>query len=76
MRIEKSALIAIIVIIIAKKDFFSYLSSSIVGGFKKSVFGLFGLACIIYAFITKLRLSYTVYMLITWLAVASTCSAN
>ncbi len=43
----------------------------LVGG-AELVFGLFGLICIIYAFITKLRPSYTIYMLLTWLAVAST----
>ena len=43
----------------------------LVGG-AELVFGLFGLACIIYAFITRLRPSYIIYMLLTWLAVAST----
>jgi Gpi18-like mannosyltransferase len=43
----------------------------LVGG-AELVFGLFGLAGIIYAIITKLRPSYTIYMLLTWLAVAST----
>ena len=41
-------------------------------GVAEVVFGLFGLLCIIYAFIIKLRPSYTIYMLLTWLAVAST----
>ncbi|RLG35246.1 hypothetical protein DRN97_00335 [Methanosarcinales archaeon] len=43
----------------------------LVGG-AELVFGLFGLVCIIYAVVTKLRPSYTIYMLLTWLAVAST----
>jgi hypothetical protein len=36
------------------------------------VFGLVGIFCIAYAFVIKLRPSYTVYMLLTWLVVAST----
>ncbi len=43
----------------------------IIGG-AELVFGLFGLACITYAVITKLRPSYIIYMLLTWLTVAST----
>ncbi len=43
----------------------------LVGG-AELVFGLFGFASIIYAFITKLRHSYIIYMLLTWLVVAST----
>jgi hypothetical protein len=43
----------------------------LVGG-AELVFGLFGLFCILYAFVTKLRLSYSIYMLLTWLTVAST----
>jgi Gpi18-like mannosyltransferase len=41
-------------------------------GVAEVLFGLFGLFCISYAFIIKLRPSYTIYMLLTWLAVAST----
>jgi len=41
-------------------------------GAAEVVFGLFGLGCIIYALITKFRFSYTIYMLLTWLTVAST----
>ncbi len=44
---------------------------ALVGG-AEVVFGLFSLGCIIYAYIKKFRLSYTIYMLLTWLAVAST----
>lgn len=43
----------------------------LVGG-AELVFGLFGLACIIYAIIIKLRPSYTIYMILTWLLVTST----
>jgi len=43
----------------------------LVGG-AEIVFGLFGLFCIVYAFVIKLRPSYTIYMLLTWLMVAST----
>ena len=42
-----------------------------VGG-AEIICSLFGLACIIYASFTKFRFSYTIYMLLTWLAVAST----
>jgi len=41
-------------------------------GVAEVVFGLFGFFCIIYAFVIKLRPSYTIYMLLTWLTVAST----
>jgi hypothetical protein len=41
-------------------------------GVSELVFGLFGFFCIAYAFVIKLRPSYIVYMLLTWLAVAST----
>jgi len=43
----------------------------LVGG-AELVFGLFGLVCIIYAYTTKFHPSYTIYMLLTWLVVAST----
>jgi len=36
-------------------------------GVAEVVFALFGLACIVYAFVIKSRPSYTVYMLLTWL---------
>ena len=44
---------------------------ALIGG-AELVFGLVGLFCIVYAFVIKLRPSYTVYMLLTWLTVAST----
>ncbi|HUV03063.1 MAG TPA: glycosyltransferase family 39 protein [Desulfobacteria bacterium] len=44
---------------------------ALIGG-AELVFGLVGFFCIAYAFVIKLRPSYTVYMLLTWLAVAST----
>jgi Gpi18-like mannosyltransferase len=41
-------------------------------GMSEVVFGLFGLFCIVYALVIKLRPSYAVYMLLTWLVVTST----
>ncbi|RZN37109.1 MAG: hypothetical protein EFT35_06865 [Methanophagales archaeon ANME-1-THS] len=43
----------------------------LVGG-AEIIFSVFGLACIIYASFTKFRFSYTIYMILTWLTVAST----
>lgn len=43
----------------------------LIGG-AEVLFGLFGLFCIIYAVVIKLRPSYIVYMLLSWLVVAST----
>ena len=52
--------------------FWSEPAEKVLIGGAELVFGLFGLACIIYAVIRKLRPSYTIYMLLTWLVVAST----
>jgi len=43
----------------------------LVGG-AELVFGLLGLACILYAVAARLRPSYTIYTLLTWLVVTST----
>lgn len=41
-------------------------------GVAEALFGLSGFFCIAYAFVIKLRPSYTAYMLLTWLVVTST----
>jgi hypothetical protein len=47
-------------------------SEKVLVGGAEVVFGLLGLFCTIYALFIKVRSSYILYMLLTWLAVAST----